>query len=91
MASGKLKRGFSRSHPLARGAGAVANLVSIRLLRSLGTATAIDYITHFGFQRNALPDNLTLALGTTAGDPAADRIGRCRVRQWRLSRAAVFH
>lgn len=45
------------------------NLVSIRLLRSLGTATAIDYITCFGFQRNALPDNLTLALGTTQATP----------------------
>lgn len=67
------------------------NLVSIRLLRSLGTATAIDYITHFGFQRNALPNNLTLVLDTTAGDPAADRIGLCHIRQWRLSRAAVFH
>jgi penicillin-binding protein 1A len=45
------------------------NLVSIRLLRSLGTATAIEYITRFGFQRDALPDNLTLALGTTQATP----------------------
>ena len=36
---------------------------------SLGTATAIDYIPRFGFQRNALPDNLTLALGTTQATP----------------------
>jgi penicillin-binding protein 1A len=45
------------------------NLVSIRLLRAMGTATAIDYITRFGFQREALPDNLTLALGTTQATP----------------------
>jgi penicillin-binding protein 1A len=45
------------------------NLVSIRILRDLGTATAIDYMTRFGFEKAALPDNLTLALGTTQATP----------------------
>ncbi|MGH8239473.1 MAG: penicillin-binding protein 1A, partial [Steroidobacteraceae bacterium] len=45
------------------------NLVSIRLLRALGTNTAIDYITRFGFEKRDLPNNLTLALGTVNATP----------------------
>jgi penicillin-binding protein 1A len=45
------------------------NLVSIRLLRELGTPTAIDYVTRFGFDKRALPQNLTLALGTVQATP----------------------
>jgi len=45
------------------------NLVSIRVLRALGTSTAIDYITRFGFDKKELPNNLTLALGTVQATP----------------------
>jgi penicillin-binding protein 1A len=45
------------------------NLVSIRLLRALGTQYAIDYISKFGFDRASLPTNLTLALGTVQVTP----------------------
>jgi penicillin-binding protein 1A len=45
------------------------NLVSIRLLRALGTGPAIDYITRFGFSKKDLPSNLTLALGTLQATP----------------------
>jgi penicillin-binding protein 1A len=45
------------------------NLVSIRLLRALGTPYAIDYIAKFGFNRASLPTNLTLALGTVQATP----------------------
>ena len=45
------------------------NLVSIRVLRALGTATAIDYLTRFGFEKKELPNNLTLALGTVQATP----------------------
>jgi penicillin-binding protein 1A len=45
------------------------NLVSIRLLRAMGTATSIDYITRFGFDKRDLPNNLTLALGTVQATP----------------------
>ena len=67
------------------------NLVSIRLLRAMGTQYAIDYVTRFGFNRASLPTNLTLALGTVQATPLeiADRLRG--VRQWRLSRAAVLH
>jgi penicillin-binding protein 1A len=45
------------------------NLVSIRLLRELGTSYTIDYVTRFGFDKRALPQNLTLALGTVQATP----------------------
>ncbi|MFO1405997.1 MAG: PBP1A family penicillin-binding protein [Steroidobacteraceae bacterium] len=40
------------------------NLVSIRLLRGTGLGPATRYIENFGFGPEALPQNLTLALGT---------------------------
>ena len=40
------------------------NLVSIRLLRGTGVGPAIRHMTAFGFGPEALPPNLTLALGT---------------------------
>jgi penicillin-binding protein 1A len=45
------------------------NLVSIRILRAMGTSTSIDYITRFGFTREQMPENLTLALGTMQATP----------------------
>ena len=45
------------------------NLVSIRVLRQVGMKYAIDYATRFGFDRETLPDNLTLALGTLQVSP----------------------
>ncbi|HEX4869236.1 MAG TPA: penicillin-binding protein 1A [Moraxellaceae bacterium] len=40
------------------------NMVSIRLLQSVGVDTARTYISRFGFAGGKLPRNLTLALGT---------------------------
>jgi penicillin-binding protein 1A len=45
------------------------NLVSIRLLRAMGTEFSIDYISRFGFPKQSLPANLTLALGTLQATP----------------------
>ena len=45
------------------------NLVTIRLLREMGTAYAIDYVSKFGFDKRDLPQNLTLALGTVQATP----------------------
>jgi penicillin-binding protein 1A len=45
------------------------NLVSIRLLRAMGTEFSIDYISRFGFPKQTLPPNLTLALGTLQATP----------------------
>ncbi|ARU54876.1 penicillin-binding protein, 1A family [Oleiphilus messinensis] len=40
------------------------NLVSIRLLQDLGIKTALSYVARFGFDTNALPHDLSLALGS---------------------------
>jgi penicillin-binding protein 1A len=40
------------------------NLVSIRLLRSMGINPTIEYITRFGFTEDELPHALSLALGS---------------------------
>lgn len=45
------------------------NLVSIRIMNSLGPAYATQYIERFGFDKNALPRNLSLALGTAQVSP----------------------
>jgi len=40
------------------------NLVSIRLLEEIGVRFATDHLRNFGFDEDALPSNLTLALGS---------------------------
>jgi penicillin-binding protein 1A len=45
------------------------NLVSIRVLRDIGIEYARRYITAFGFDPAELPDNLTLALGSSSVTP----------------------
>ena len=55
------------------------NLVSIRLLHSIGIPYAMDHIEHFGFDIARLPKNLSLSLGSGAVTP------------WELARAfSVF-
>lgn len=45
------------------------NLVSVRLLDSVGINFARRYITDFGFPEDSLPPNLSLALGTASVTP----------------------
>ncbi len=45
------------------------NLVSIRIMNSLGTSVATTYIQNFGFTAAQLPQNLSLALGATQVTP----------------------
>lgn len=40
------------------------NLVSIRILKTMGLRAAIDHAARFGFDKTSLPNNLTLALGS---------------------------
>ncbi len=42
------------------------NLISIRLLRSIGIGYAVNYISRFGFDKASLPRDLSLALGSTS-------------------------
>ncbi len=45
------------------------NLVSIRVMRSVGVGPTLDFVQGFGFPRSQLPDNLTTALGTAQVTP----------------------
>ncbi len=45
------------------------NLVSIRLLRSMGIPQAINYVGRFGFDSSQLPRDLSLALGSHSVTP----------------------
>ncbi len=45
------------------------NLVSIRVLRSIGIDYAIDYLGRFGFPKQKLPRDLSLALGSASLTP----------------------
>lgn len=47
------------------------NLVSVRLLDAVGIRYAREYITRFGFPLDALPNSLSLALGTASVSPMA--------------------
>jgi len=45
------------------------NLVSIRVLRAIGIDSTLNYVSRFGFDKNGLPRNLSLALGSGAVTP----------------------
>ncbi len=45
------------------------NLVSIRLLRAVGISKTIEYAERFGFDKNKLPKDLSLALGSASMPP----------------------
>ncbi len=45
------------------------NLVSIRVLRDVGTGATIDHLGRFGFTSDRMPENLSLALGSAGVTP----------------------
>jgi penicillin-binding protein 1A len=47
------------------------NLVSIRLLKEMGIKPVVEYVKNFGFtvEKNRIPNNLTLALGSMQATP----------------------
>ena len=45
------------------------NVVSVRLLRSVGINDLVDHLTQFGFSRDDLPRNESLALGSASFTP----------------------
>lgn len=53
------------------------NLVSIRLLHSIGVPFALDHVAKFGFDTERLPKNLSLALGSGAVTPWQMARGYC--------------
>jgi len=70
---------------------ACATLVSIRLLRGGRHRDVIDYAARFGFDRAAMPNNLTLALGTVQATPLQVATGYAAFAQRRLQDRSVFH
>jgi penicillin-binding protein 1A len=69
------------------------NLVSIRVLQSIGMGPAIAYTERFGFERASLPRNLTLSLGTMSASPlqvaagyAVFANGGHRIQPWFIER-----
>jgi penicillin-binding protein 1A len=59
-----ITRKFYGPTPMREGLVRSRNLVSIRLLRGAGIGYVMKHIAAFGFGPEALPPNLTLALGT---------------------------
>ncbi|MFG6177363.1 penicillin-binding protein 1A [Halomonas sp. THAF12] len=55
----RLREGLARSR----------NLVTIRLMQTLGLERTIDFLENFGFDPERLPHGLSLALGTTSLTP----------------------
>ncbi|MBC3870500.1 penicillin-binding protein 1A [Undibacterium oligocarboniphilum] len=45
------------------------NVVSVRILKSIGINTAYQWLPRFGFSKDKQPDNLTMALGTGSVTP----------------------
>ena len=45
------------------------NVVTVRLLNDLGVAKTKNYLTRFGFDRDSLPDDLSMALGSYGISP----------------------
>ena len=62
-------RSFSGPTRLRVGLYKSRNLVSIRLLRSIGISNAVEYLTRFGFDAARLPQNLSLSLGSADVTP----------------------
>jgi len=50
------------------------NLVSIRLLREIGIERVREYVTKFGFSKDFLPADLSLALGTASLSPLKNAV-----------------
>ena len=62
-------RRFLGPTPLRRALYQSRNMVSIRLLNSMGLGSVIDTLERFGFNPSDLPRDLSLALGTHAVTP----------------------
>jgi penicillin-binding protein 1A len=60
---------FEGPMPLRRGLAKSKNMISIRVLRSIGARYAQDWITHFGFDADKHPAYLTMALGAGSVTP----------------------
>ena len=83
--------GFRGPMRLREALVASRNLVSIRLLKEMGVRPVIDYVQNFGFTKQQLPNNLTLALGSMARDAARNRHADSRCSPTAASRSSRFY
>jgi len=60
---------FEGPMPLRTALAKSKNMVSIRILQAVGTQTAQEWITHFGFEAEKHPAYLTMALGAGSVTP----------------------
>ncbi|MBA4108150.1 MAG: penicillin-binding protein [Leptothrix sp. (in: Bacteria)] len=60
---------FEGPMTLRRGLSKSKNMISIRVLRSIGTKYAQDWVTRFGFEADKHPAYLTMALGAGSVTP----------------------
>lgn len=60
---------FEGPMPLHRALARSKNMVSIRILQAVGTQSAQDWVTRFGFEAERHPPYLTMALGAGAVTP----------------------
>ena len=60
---------FEGPMPLRRGLAKSKNMISIRVLKSVGAKYAQDWITRFGFEADKHPAYLTMALGAGSVTP----------------------
>ena len=77
---------FDGPMSLRRGLAKSKNMISIRILQSIGPPYAQQWITRFGFDADKHPAYLTMALGAGSVTPLQMASALQRVRQRRLSR-----
>ena len=80
---------FEGPMPLRRALAKSKNMVSIRILQSIGTRYAQDWITRFGFERDKHPAYLPMALGAGSVTPMQMATALFGVRQRRLPRQSL--
>ncbi len=84
---------FDGPMSMRRGLAASKNMISIRILQSIGPQFAQDWITRFGFEEDKHPAYLTMALGAGAVTPiqmatayAVFANGGFRVNPWLIAK-----
>lgn len=86
---------FEGPMTLRRGLAKSKNMISIQILRSIGTQYAQEWITHFGFEAEKHPPYLTMALGAGSVTPMQMVVGYSvfanggyRVNPWLVSKVS---
>jgi len=86
---------FEGPMTLRRGLAKSKNMISIQILRAIGTQYAQEWITHFGFEAEKHPPYLTMALGAGSVTPMQMVVGYSvfanggyRVNPWLVSKVS---